>query len=58
MQIIMIRVQAVGLYVERVGNLRQHVHQFQYQINVIKNKSELKPEIRVKAQKNAYTIKA
>ena len=25
-QITMIRVQAVGLYVERVGNLRQHVH--------------------------------
>ena len=25
-QITMIRVQAVRLYVERVGNLRQHVH--------------------------------
>ena len=46
-QIAMIRVQAVGLYVERVGNLYDNMNiNFRIQINV-KKQSELKPQIRV-----------
>ena len=57
---IKIRVQAVGLYVERIGNLRQHVTLI-LTSNQRQKTSALKPQIRVKAQKmtggggNAYT---
>ena len=48
-QIAMIRVQAVGLYVKRVGNFRQHT--LSLTSNQRHKRSELKPQIRVNPQK-------